>query len=52
VDEKRSTLFTFMLFLRTTPLIPNWFVNVSSPIAGIPLSTFFLGTFFGKSPSV
>lgn len=39
-----------MIFLRVTPLIPNWFVNLSSPIAGIPLSTFYLGTFIGLMP--
>jgi hypothetical protein len=47
VQQKEDTLFTFMLFLRTTPLLPNWFINLSSPIAGIPLVTFFSGTFLG-----
>ena len=37
-----------MLFLRLTPLVPNWFVNVSSPIVGIPIKYFALGTLFGK----
>jgi hypothetical protein len=37
-----------MLFLRLTPLIPNWFVNVSSPIVGMPFAYFFFGTLLGK----
>jgi len=41
-------LFWYMLFLRITPLIPNWFVNISSPIVGIPFPYFFFGTLFGK----
>ena len=40
-------LFWYMLFLRITPLVPNWFVNISSPIVGIPFSYFFFGTLFG-----
>ena len=42
-------LFWYMLFLRITPLIPNWFVNISSPIVGIPFRYFFFGTLFGKN---
>lgn len=37
-----------MLFLRVTPLIPNWFVNVASPIVGVPISTFAIATFIGE----
>ena len=50
VESNRQRIFYFMLFLRITPLVPNWFVNLGSPIAGIPLSTFWLGTFFGLMP--
>lgn len=39
-----------MLFLRLTPLVPNWFVNLASPIAGIPLPIFMIGTFIGLMP--
>lgn len=37
-----------MLFLRLTPLIPNWFVNIASPIVGMPVKYFSLGTLFGN----
>jgi uncharacterized membrane protein YdjX (TVP38/TMEM64 family) len=37
-----------MLFLRLTPLVPNWFVNIASPIVGMPVKYFSLGTLFGK----
>ena len=36
-----------MLFLRITPLVPNWFVNIASPIVGIDLKYFFIGTLLG-----
>jgi uncharacterized membrane protein YdjX (TVP38/TMEM64 family) len=39
-----------MLFLRITPLLPNVFINVASPIVNVPYSTFFLATFFGLMP--
>lgn len=50
VDGNQNRIFYFMIFLRVTPLIPNWFVNLSSPIAGIPLSIFYFGTFIGLMP--
>ena len=37
-----------MLFLRLTPLIPNWFVNLASPIVGMPYIYFIVASFFGK----
>lgn len=39
-----------MLFLRITPLLPNWFINLASPIIGVPLAPFTVGTFFGVAP--
>jgi uncharacterized membrane protein YdjX (TVP38/TMEM64 family) len=40
-------LLYYILFLRITPVVPNWFVNVSCPIVGVPLTQFVVGTFFG-----
>jgi len=51
VSKQHGNLFWYMLFLRLTPLVPNWFVNMASPIVGIPLKTFFLGTFLGLMPA-
>lgn len=31
VDKHRQHLFFYVIFLRLTPLVPNWFVNMSSP---------------------
>ncbi len=51
VQSHSDNLFYYMLFLRITPLVPNWFINVSSPIIGIPISCFFFATLFGTSSS-
>lgn len=39
-----------MLFLRLTPLIPNWFVNLASPLVGIPYRYFLVASFIGMMP--
>lgn len=31
-------------------MLPNWFINISSPILGVPLSKFALATFIGLMP--
>ncbi len=49
-DEKGNLLY-FMLFLRLSPVMPNWFVNLASPGAGVPLKTFALATFLGLIPA-
>ncbi|XP_017537501.1 transmembrane protein 41A-A isoform X1 [Pygocentrus nattereri] len=45
VEENRSSLFFFLLFLRFFPMSPNWFLNMSSPIVNIPVTLFFLSVF-------
>ena len=46
-------LLLLIVGLRITPLLPNWFVNLASPVVHVPLHTFFVGTFFGvMAPSV
>jgi len=47
----RSHLLNYLLFLRITPFLPNWFINLAAPILGVPASTFILGTFFGIMPA-
>jgi len=37
----------YLLFLRLTPLLPNWFVNVACPVVGVPLWKFAAATFIG-----
>jgi len=44
-EAEHMLLFNF--FLRLTPFAPNWFINVASPIVGVPLRPFFLGSLIG-----
>ncbi|EGR29618.1 transmembrane protein 41b, putative [Ichthyophthirius multifiliis] len=50
VQANKDNTFYYMLFLRLTPLVPNWFVNISSPIVGIPIYHFCFGTLLGLMP--
>lgn len=48
VDEHKNNLLNYIIFLRITPFLPNWFINITSPVIGVPLSPFFIGTFLGN----
>lgn len=50
VDKHRNELLSYMLFLRMTPFLPNWFINLVAPVIGVPLYPFAMGTFFGVAP--
>ncbi|XP_061090232.1 transmembrane protein 41A-A isoform X2 [Conger conger] len=50
VEENRSSLLFFLLFLRFFPMTPNWFLNVTSPILNIPISIFSLSVLIGLVP--
>ncbi|CUG86923.1 SNARE protein, putative [Bodo saltans] len=50
VQRYRSDLLVYILFLRLTPVLPNWLVNLASPVVGVPLKTFALATFIGIIP--
>ncbi len=53
VQAHADSLFWFIIFLRITPILPNWFINVCSPILDVPLRPFFAGTFAGVAlPSI
>lgn len=43
-------LFGYFLFLRLTPVLPNWLINLASPIAEVPVWMFTLGTAIGITP--
>ncbi|CAM6060733.1 unnamed protein product [Sphagnum tenellum] len=51
VHHHRHNLLSYILFLRITPILPNWFINVSAPIVSVPLQHFVLGTFLGLIPA-
>lgn len=50
VQAHRSSLFSFMLALRFTPVVPNWFVNIAAPLCSVPISTFAFATSIGILP--
>lgn len=51
VQENWHRLFWFMLFLRLTPLVPNWVVNAAAPLVGVPLGVFVASTALGLLPA-
>lgn len=50
VDKQKDNMLFYIIFLRITPFVPNWFMNLSSPLIDIPLVPFVLGTFIGVAP--
>lgn len=50
VEKHRDNLFNYMVFLRVTPFLPNWFINLTAPVIGVPLAPFAFGTFVGVAP--
>ena len=48
VNENKDDLFNYVLFLRITPFLPNWFINLTGPLVGVPLAPFFWGSVIGK----
>jgi uncharacterized membrane protein YdjX (TVP38/TMEM64 family) len=52
VAEKQEAggLFFYLLFLRLIPASPNWFLNLASPLVGVPLHLFSLSVFVGLMP--
>lgn len=48
IAQNQSNLFYYLLFLRITPLLPNWFVNIASPLVDVKFKYFFLATLIGR----
>ncbi|EEY63582.1 SNARE associated Golgi protein, putative [Phytophthora infestans T30-4] len=51
IAQNQGNLFYYLLFLRITPLLPNWFVNIACPLVGVPFKYFFLATLVGLVPA-
>ena len=51
IRENDDNLIFFLLFLRITPLVPNWTINISSSLVGVPFWHYFIGTLLGLIPS-
>jgi len=49
-SKHKGNMLFYIIFLRITPFVPNWFMNLSSPLIDIPLYPFALGTFIGVAP--
>ena len=47
VARHREHLLNYIIFLRITPFLPNWFINITSPVIDVPLMPFFVGSFLG-----
>lgn len=45
--KAKGDLFYFALFVRMTPLVPNWFVNAASNIVGVPFRIFIVALVIG-----
>ncbi|KAG5682572.1 hypothetical protein PVAND_011917 [Polypedilum vanderplanki] len=50
VQKHKDDMLSYILFLRMTPLLPNWFINLVAPVIGVPLFPFVFGTFAGVMP--
>ncbi|XP_059080258.1 transmembrane protein 41B-like isoform X2 [Tigriopus californicus] len=50
VQHHQSNLLSYIIFLRITPFLPNWFINIVSPVIDVPLGPFWFGTFVGVAP--
>ena len=48
IQQNKDNLFFYMLFCRITPMIPNFFINVASPIIGVPFWIFAMVTLIGR----
>ncbi|XP_075212876.1 transmembrane protein 41 homolog isoform X3 [Lycorma delicatula] len=50
VLKHNDNILNYILFLRMTPFLPNWFINIAAPVINVPLFPFWLGTFIGVAP--
>ncbi|XP_061706385.1 transmembrane protein 41 homolog isoform X1 [Cydia pomonella] len=50
VEKHKNNLLNYIIFLRVTPFLPNWFINMTAPVIGVPLVPFAVGTFIGVAP--
>lgn len=52
IEKTNSNLFMYLLTIRIFPFTPNWFINLASPLIGIPFHQFFFSCMFGLMPYV
>ena len=44
VQKHKDNLMSYIIFLRITPFLPNWFINIVSPVIDVHLKPFWIGT--------
>ena len=47
VQTHEEHLTYYIIFLRITPFLPNWFINIVCPLIDVGAGPFFIGTFIG-----
>ena len=50
VNHHRHNIMLYFISLRFSPIFPNLFVNLASPIVGVSVKVFFFGTLIGLIP--
>lgn len=50
LKRHQAHLLNYMLFIRVTPIAPSWFVNLASPVVGVPFTVFVTATVVGHVP--
>jgi hypothetical protein len=51
MKAKGSSLFRWMMFLRISPLFPNWFVNYATALIGMPFAYFVICSSLAIQPA-
>eukprot|EP00759_Apiculatamorpha_spiralis_P045185 PhF_6_TR4207/c0_g1_i1/m.5670 len=50
LEENKDDLLNFFVFLRVSPLLPNWLINLASPVLGVSFRVYAIGTAVGIAP--
>jgi len=50
MESHKSDMLWYMTFLRLIPMSPNWLINITAPIVGVPFGTFAASVFIGLMP--
>ena len=48
ISHHHDDMLWYIIFLRITPFLPNWFINLASPLVGVRVAPFYWGTFLGE----
>ena len=50
IERNKRNILLYFISLRFSPVFPNLFVNLASPIVGVSIKVFYLGTLIGLIP--